>query len=78
MINMKDFFKNYYIIILFTLAGAAGGFLHWKYVGCLSGTCVIQSVWYWSTLWGAAAGYLAGDFIAGIIRKRKQKSIQEK
>ena len=54
--------------------GALGGFLYWKFVGCNSGTCAIKSVWYWSTLWGIAVGYLLGDFIADIIKKRKKRN----
>ncbi len=55
------------------IVGAVGGFLYWKYVGCLSGTCPIQSVWYWTVLWGSAMGYLVGDFIGDILEKRKKK-----
>lgn len=68
---MKSFIKSRYLTVLFTIVGASGGFLYWKYVGCNSGTCPIRSVWYWSTLWGAAAGYLVGDLIGDIIRKIK-------
>ncbi len=53
------------------LAGGIGGFLYWKFVGCISGTCPIKSVWYWSTLWGAAMGYLFGDLLGSLILKRK-------
>lgn len=74
---MSGFFKEKSLVLVFTLIGAIGGFLYWKFVGCLSGTCPIQSVWYWSTLWGAAAGYLAGDIINDFIIKRKNKA-QEK
>jgi len=58
----------------FILAGGIGGFLYWRFVGCTSGTCPIKSVWYFSTLWGMAAGYLVGDLIQGAIAyfKRKQ------
>jgi hypothetical protein len=70
---MKKFFLNKRIQIIFAIIGALGGFLYWKFVGCISGTCAIKSVWYWSTLWGTAVGYLLGDFIADIIIKRKKK-----
>lgn len=75
---MKDFFKGKTIALLFGAAGALGGFLYWKFVGCVSGTCPIQSVWYWSTLWGAAVGYLLGDFINDFVTKRKKKIGEEK
>ncbi len=55
--------------IVFTIVGAVGGFLYWKLIGCTSGTCPIQSVWYFSTLWGLAMGYLIGDLLGGLIWK---------
>jgi hypothetical protein len=76
--KVKQILKNNSLTILFTLIGATGGFLYWRFVGCLSGTCVIKSVWYWSTLWGAAFGFLAGDFINDFIQKRKKKAEEEK
>lgn len=70
---MKDFLRSKSFALLFTLIGAVGGFFYWKFVGCLSGTCPIQSVWYWSTLWGAAFGFLIGDLINDFLLKRKEK-----
>lgn len=66
--------KEKQLSLILLVAGAIAGFLYWKYVGCLSGTCAIKSVWYWSTLWGAAVGYFLGDFINDIIVKRKKKA----
>ncbi len=69
--------KDKKIQIAFALAGALGGFLYWKFVGCESGTCPIKSVWYWSTLWGTVVGYLIGDFIVDIINKVKKRKSKE-
>ena len=55
------------------LIGATSGFLYWRFIGCNNGTCAIKSVWYWSTLWGMAVGYLVGDFINDFLIKRKTK-----
>lgn len=71
--NLKGVFQAKRIQIIFLLAGAVGGFLYWRFIGCTSGTCAIKSVWYWTTLWGAAMGYLVGDFFNDIIQKRKKK-----
>ncbi len=57
----------------FLLAGSIGGFLYWRFVGCISGTCVIKSVWYLATLWGAVMGYLVGDIVNDFFVKRKKK-----
>ena len=71
--GMNQFIRNNKWPLLLTLTGGAGGFLYWKFVGCTSGTCPIQSVWYWSTLWGAVVGYLVGDFIRDVLQKRKKR-----
>ena len=76
--DIKGVLKSKRIQIIFLLIGATGGFLYWKFIGCTSGTCAIKSVWYWSTLWGAAVGYLVGDFISDIILKRKKNKGEEK
>lgn len=65
--------KEKRIAIILLVVGAISGFFYWKFVGCSSGTCVIKSVWYWSTLWGAAVGYLLGDFINDLFLKRKKR-----
>jgi len=62
--------KSFRYKLVFAVVGAIGGFLYWKFVGCNSGTCPIKSVWYFSTLWGMAMGYLFGDLSASFILKR--------
>lgn len=68
-----ELIKKYRLLIIFTIAGALGGFLYWKYVGCLSGSCPIKSVWYWSTLYGALIGLLAGSIINDFIGKYRKR-----
>lgn len=70
---MKRFITRHRWALTGILAGAVAGFLYWRFIGCTSGSCPIQSVWYWSTLWGAAAGYLVGDFVQELINRRKMK-----
>ena len=72
-----NYIKDKVVVIVFAVLGAIGGFLYWKFVGCESGTCAIKSVWYWSTLWGAIVGYLVGDMIDGVLKKRKVKKKDE-
>jgi hypothetical protein len=71
--KLQKIIKEKRLALIFLIIGGIGGFLYWKYVGCLSGTCAIKSVWYWSTLWGAAMGYLVGDFINDILKRIKKK-----
>ncbi|HPC98623.1 MAG TPA: hypothetical protein P5257_09915 [Bacteroidales bacterium] len=71
---MRNFLRNNLLTVSFTLAGAIAGFLYWKFIGCLSGTCFIKSVWYMSTLYGMAAGYVAGSLLTDLVRSfRKEK-----
>jgi len=71
---MKNFIRKHLVTIIFSAAGALGGFLYWKYIGCLSGTCIIKSVWYLSTIYGMVFGGLIGNLAEDLVRKfKKQK-----
>jgi vacuolar-type H+-ATPase subunit I/STV1 len=73
-ILIMEILKKYKLLLIFGVVGAVGGFLYWKFVGCQSGTCPIKSVWYWSTLYGALFGLLAGSIIRDIVVKFKKKT----
>ena len=70
---MRNFIKKNLISIVLSVAGATGGFLYWKYVGCLSGTCIIKSTWYLSTLYGMVFGYVIGSLAEDLIGKFKKR-----
>lgn len=73
-----EFLKKHRLLIIFGVVGATGGFLYWKFIGCLSGTCPIKSVWYWSTLYGALIGVLAGSILNDmVVRYRKRKDTEQ-
>ena len=72
-----DFIKKNRLLIIFTITGLAGGFLYWKFVGCLTGSCPIKSVWYWSTLYGGLIGFLAGSIINDLVVKFRKKNNPE-
>ena len=72
---MKDFLRKYYLPVILTIAGAASGFIYWKFVGCVSGSCPIKSRWYLMTLYGAVIGYLVGSLITDLkswLKKRNE------
>lgn len=69
---MKAFINKHFLLIVFSIAGATGGFLYWRFIGCQSGTCPIKSVWYLSTLWGLVMGYLLGSITNDLIMKYKK------
>ncbi|MFT4016879.1 MAG: DUF6132 family protein [Agriterribacter sp.] len=55
---MSSFLKKNLLVIIGIIAGAAGGFLYWKFVGCTSGTCPITSKPLNSSVYGAVMGGL--------------------
>jgi len=56
------------IIAVGVIVGGISGYFYWKYVGCVSGTCVITSVWYKSTLYGMFMGGMVFDLIKDYIK----------
>jgi hypothetical protein len=62
--------KGLWYRLVFAIIGAVVGLLYWKFVGCANGTCPIKSVWYFSTLWGMAMGYLIGDLVRNFMVRR--------
>jgi hypothetical protein len=74
---MKIFIRKHIVALILSVAGSAGGFLYWKFVGCSSGTCIIKSVWYFTTLYGLALGWVLGSLAEDLIVKfttKKNKS----
>jgi len=51
------------------IAGIIGGYLYWKYVGCISGSCPIQASWYSMVPYGLVMGILVG----GLFKPKKSK-----
>lgn len=51
------------------IVGGIAGFLYWKFIGCINGTCVITSHPSRSTIYFAVMGAL----IFGIFKKEKKK-----
>lgn len=52
------FIKKHLLTLSGVLLGAVAGYLYWKFVGCTSGTCYIQSNPVRMTLYGALLGGL--------------------
>lgn len=55
---MKKLFKKNIFTITGVIVGAVGGFFYWKYIGCTTGSCPIQSNPYRMTAYGAVMGGL--------------------
>jgi hypothetical protein len=74
---MKDSVKKHIPVFITSAIGALGGFLYWKFIGCNSGTCVIKSVWYLSTLYGLFLGWVLGSLSVDLVKSfKKQKNYE--
>ena len=57
--------KNWMFWVFGIVIGAAGGYLYWYFVGCVSGSCAITSSPVNSTLYGGLmGGLLVNTFIS--------------
>lgn len=66
---MKNWLNNK-LYFIGAVAGAGGGYLYWKYIGCLTGTCAITSSPVNSTIYFAIMGAL----LFGFFKKEKRKA----
>jgi hypothetical protein len=66
---MKQWISNNKLYLIGAALGAVAGFLYWKYVGCLSGSCAITSSPRNSTIYFAVMGAL----LLGMFRKQQQE-----
>jgi hypothetical protein len=72
---MRKLLRKYLLVGMLILAGLAGGFLFWRFLGCTSGSCPITSKWYASSLIGGLIGFLAGDSVNDFIKKKSMTKI---
>jgi uncharacterized YccA/Bax inhibitor family protein len=56
-------YLKYLPALILTLLGAAGGYLYYRLVGCVGGSCPITSNPIISTLYGAVIGFLLGTIV---------------
>lgn len=67
----KNIFKKIPLLSVVGLfLGAAGGYIYYIQVGCVSGTCAITSNPWLSTAWGGAFGYL----LLGMFKGKKENA----
>ena len=74
---MTQILKKNGLTLFSTFLGIIAGYLHWRLVGCQTGACPITSHWYTSVIFGGLAGYLIGDIIKDIRKKRANESTVE-
>lgn len=69
---MKSWIQNNKLYFLGALCGAFGGFLYWKYIGCITGTCAITSNPFRSTIYFA----ILGTLLFGMFKKSSKEQAQ--
>lgn len=65
---IKKILWTYKLELAGLVLGALAGWTYWYYVGCASGTCMITSKPFNSTLYGALLGFL----FFNLFRKEKE------
>ena len=70
---MQVLLRKHYLKIIGTIAGLAGGFLYYHFIGCNSGGCPITSNPWISTLYGGLIGFLLFD----LFKKKEKKETDE-
>jgi hypothetical protein len=64
---MKGQIAQYKLYLIGFLLGAVAGFLYWKYIGCLSGTCAITS----NPLRSSVYFGIMGALLTGLFQQQK-------
>lgn len=64
--------KKIQISIALTIAGIAGGYAYYYFIGCAGGSCPITSNPWYSMAWGGLLGYLVSD----LFHKKKPKATE--
>jgi hypothetical protein len=65
---MTTFIRKKILYFIGALVGGIGGFLYWKYVGCITGTCRITSSPLNSTIYFS----LMGSLFFALFQKKSQ------
>lgn len=66
---MNNWMQKNKLYFIGALLGAITGFLYWKFVGCLTGTCAITSNPVRSTIYGA----IMGSLLLGLFKLPKKQ-----
>ena len=71
-LSMKNWMQKNKLYLIGALVGAIAGFIYWKYIGCVKGTCAITSNPIRSTIYGAVMGTL----LLSLFNKSSKKQMQ--
>lgn len=73
---MKKWFISNMLYIIGAITGAIAGYFYWQQIGCLSGTCLITSNPYNSTIYGAIMGALLFGLFKKDTKRQEDKTAQ--
>ncbi len=68
MDKVINFMRTEALTLIGVAVGALGGFLYWRFVGCIGGGCPITSSPLFSSVWGA----LIGGLLLNMFKKKKK------
>ena len=71
-LSMKNWMQKNKLYLIGALVSAIAGFIYWKYIGCVTGTCAITSNPIRSTIYGAVMGTL----LLSLFNKSSKKQMQ--
>ncbi len=71
---MKKWIVSNKLYFIGALLGASGGFIYYKYVGCLTGTCAITSNPFRSTIYFAFFGAILFGAFKKEIKMKNSKN----
>ena len=70
---IQKWLANNWKSILGALLGAIAGYIYWQQIGCASGTCMITSKPFNSSLYGALMGFLLGGMFKKELKPTKNQ-----
>ena len=68
---MKKWLSNNKLYFIGAVIGGVVGFLYWRFIGCVTGACLITSHPFRSTIYFAIMGAL----VFGMFKKEQKKTI---
>lgn len=73
--TLKKLIRSRWFLVIGTLMGALAGYLYYKYVGCITGTCSITSKPLNSTIYGALMGGLGFSILQPSKIKKEEPKV---
>lgn len=76
--SYKSFLQRNFGMLFFVTLGLIAGFLYYKYVGCVSGTCPVTANPIMSVLYGGILGGLFHSILTDILMPTAKRKYADK